>query len=81
VKAIMPRNWSATSLHHYGGSDGASSMYSGTSFSKVVGTTGWMAPEVYDTQVSIKTKHTIGLFSEVDLGAELSLRFENKVSS
>ncbi|KAH8955081.1 hypothetical protein BDL97_08G116200 [Sphagnum fallax] len=50
VKAIMPRNWSARSLHHYGGSDGASSMYSGTSFSKVVGTTGWMAPEVYDTQ-------------------------------
>jgi hypothetical protein len=81
AKAIMPRNWSATSLHHYGKSDGAWSMYSGTSFSKMVGTTGWMAPEVYDTQVSIKTKHTIGLFLEVDLGAELSLRFENKVSS
>jgi hypothetical protein len=81
AKAIMPRNWSATSLHHYGNSDGALSMYSGTSFSKMVGTTGWMAPEVYDTQVSIKTKHTIGLFLEVDLGAELNLRFENKVSS
>jgi serine/threonine protein kinase len=80
VKAIMPRNQSATSLQYYGKSDGASSIYSGTSFSKMVGTNGWMAPEVY-VQVSIKTKHAIGLFSEVDLGAELSLRFENKVSS
>jgi serine/threonine protein kinase len=81
AKAIMPRNLSATSLHHYGNSDATSPMYSINSFSKMVGTTGFMAPEVYDTQVSIKTKHTIGLFSEVDLGAELSLRFENKVSS
>jgi hypothetical protein len=31
-------------------------MYSGDSFSKMVGTTGWMAPEVYDTQVSIKNQ-------------------------
>jgi len=45
-----------------------SSMYSQNSFSKVVGTTGWMAPEVIGTQVSIKTKHTVGLFLEVDLG-------------
>ncbi|KAH9555392.1 hypothetical protein CY35_08G112100 [Sphagnum magellanicum] len=50
AKAIMPRNLSATSLHHYGNSDATSTMYSGTSFSKMVGTTGWRAPEVYDMQ-------------------------------
>jgi serine/threonine protein kinase len=81
AKAIMPLNLRATSLHHYGSSDATSSMYSINSLSKVVGTTGWMAPEVFGMQVSTKTKHTVGLFLEVDLGDELSLRFENKVSS
>ncbi len=81
AEAIMPLNLSPTSLHHYGNSDATSSMYSKNSFSKVVGTRAWMAPEVIAMQVSIKTKHTVGLFLEVELGDELSLRFENKVSS
>ncbi|CAM6033584.1 unnamed protein product [Sphagnum compactum] len=50
AEAIMPSNLSATSLQHYGNSDATSSMYSTNPFSKVVGTTAWMAPEVIAMQ-------------------------------